>query len=421
MPFPFTVDLQNEGLVTRFRTADEMANFFSKELSLWRWLSPQLSQISNNQNQISEIYTMINTMITDHGNFISLMNAGHVDQAFSTLSYYLQRTPRLPLSHSPHAELVQQVQREISGRAAVGALAALSGTRFDGDDTHQVRGAFVAHELLQGTGKAARQSIQSALDGLLKRLGTQQSRAEDKADALDERTAQVERRRQRQFAKLLAAGKSAREQFAASTNHELQRIGSTSQEHIDSIGNAAEAAIASIQATEKTYTEHMALQGPVTYWRDKAKEHKKKAAIARWIGLAYAATVAIYAYADGAWRILALVQETVEQTKQWQLAYVVLTVAAILLTIAFWIGRLISRTYVSEAHLAIDADERATMVQTYLALSNEGKIENSERLLVLGALFRPSSDGLVKDDAAPDLSLAGLGSRLGVGQPQATR
>ncbi|HEX3365474.1 DUF6161 domain-containing protein [Phenylobacterium sp.] len=93
--------------------------------------------------------------------------------------------------------------------------------------------------------------------------------------------------------------------------------------------------------------------------------------------------------------------------------YVVLTMVAFLLTIAFWIGRLISRTYVSQAHLAIDAAERATMVQTYLALTNENKITDAERILVLAALFRSSEDGLVRDDAAPEFSLAGLAAKLG--------
>ena len=41
------------------------------------------------------------------------------------------------------------------------------------------------------------------------------------------------------------------------------------------------------------------------------------------------------------------------------------------------------------------------MMQTYLALIKEGKLEDNHRNLILQALFRPASTGIVKDDAAP--------------------
>jgi hypothetical protein len=52
------------------------------------------------------------------------------------------------------------------------------------------------------------------------------------------------------------------------------------------------------------------------------------------------------------------------------------------------------------------------MALTYLALANDGKVEEKDRALVLGALFRSGSDGLVKDTSGPDASLAGLLARL---------
>jgi hypothetical protein len=42
------------------------------------------------------------------------------------------------------------------------------------------------------------------------------------------------------------------------------------------------------------------------------------------------------------------------------------------------------------------------MVQTYLALIEGGKLTNGEdRQLILQALFRPASDGIVKDEGIP--------------------
>ena len=61
---------------------------------------------------------------------------------------------------------------------------------------------------------------------------------------------------------------------------------------------------------------------------------------------------------------------------------------------------------------AMDAYERTTMVLTYLALAIDGKVSDQERHLVLQSLFRPTADGLVKDDASIDSNLAALSGRV---------
>jgi hypothetical protein len=77
-------------------------------------------------------------------------------------------------------------------------------------------------------------------------------------------------------------------------------------------------------------------------------------------------------------------------------------------TIALWAGRILLRFMISERHLAIDAEERVTMVMTYLALTKDSKLEAADRPLVLSALFRSGSDGIVKDDGSPDTMLTAL-------------
>jgi hypothetical protein len=48
------------------------------------------------------------------------------------------------------------------------------------------------------------------------------------------------------------------------------------------------------------------------------------------------------------------------------------------------------------------------MIESYLALSKTGTVEDKRRELVLAAIFRPTQDGIVKDDAASDPTLVGL-------------
>ena len=77
-------------------------------------------------------------------------------------------------------------------------------------------------------------------------------------------------------------------------------------------------------------------------------------------------------------------------------------------TVLFWIGRVMVRIYLSDHHLSIDAKQRATMAETYLGLIQENVADEKDRNVILTALFRPTTDGIIKDDAAPALSLAGL-------------
>ena len=55
----------------------------------------------------------------------------------------------------------------------------------------------------------------------------------------------------------------------------------------------------------------------------------------------------------------------------------------------------------SQLHLWNDAEERVTMVETYLALREGGAASDREMELALPALFRNSADGIVKDDVTP--------------------
>ena len=51
-------------------------------------------------------------------------------------------------------------------------------------------------------------------------------------------------------------------------------------------------------------------------------------------------------------------------------------------------------------HLKEEAHEKETMILTYLALINEGAgLENEDRKLILEAIFRPSTNGLIKDES----------------------
>ena len=80
---------------------------------------------------------------------------------------------------------------------------------------------------------------------------------------------------------------------------------------------------------------------------------------------------------------------------------------------AVWGVRLVVRMFLSHLHLASDAAERVVMTRTYLSLLEGDRLSSKEdRQLILQALFRPASDGIVKDEGVP-FSLAEVLTRTG--------
>jgi len=70
--------------------------------------------------------------------------------------------------------------------------------------------------------------------------------------------------------------------------------------------------------------------------------------------------------------------------------------------VVIWIARILVKITLSHLHLKEDASERVTMAETYLSLlRHEGGPEKGDLELILTTLFKPNSDGLVKDDGMP--------------------
>jgi len=150
-----------------------------------------------------------------------------------------------------------------------------------------------------------------------------------------------------------------------------------------------------LQELEDVYNKKLALQQPVSYWKDKAAEHSKRAmsleSRCKWIGFLLCIVLAAIC-----WRTLGTL-DAGENPKHWQVGVVLLAAFA-----AIWIMRILVRLYFSHVHLHSDACERQTMILTYLAIAREGsQFEPKDKSIILERLFRPATDGVVRDDATP--------------------
>ncbi|MEM0943559.1 MAG: hypothetical protein AAGI70_06380, partial [Pseudomonadota bacterium] len=106
-----------------------------------------------------------------------------------------------------------------------------------------------------------------------------------------------------------------------------------------------------------------------------------------------------------------------------------------LFTLALWFTRLQMKVYLAERHLAQDARERIAFSQTYMVMLEgdkyateqmEGltpdqreqmiKDAQAQKQLVYAALFRPTSDGIVKEETGLDPSISAAISKLLAGK-----
>jgi hypothetical protein len=172
----------------------------------------------------------------------------------------------------------------------------------------------------------------------------------------------------------------------------------------------ASGAISSITATERAYMEFMRLKAPVEYWEEKARNHSsKEVSIRRWLYAYFPITVLLLTFVFTMCGHFLLSHPDTANSKASIAFYFVVSGGLLLAsTLAFWIGRLLTKLYLSEHHLKNDAEERATMTTTYLALTSEDAASEADRQIILGALFRATPDGIVKDDGPGDGSLQGL-------------
>jgi hypothetical protein len=139
-------------------------------------------------------------------------------------------------------------------------------------------------------------------------------------------------------------------------------------------------------------SKDMALKAAVTYFRDKAKSHERKATGFTLISLGVGGGVIALAFMIAKYVFGGTGTATPVQ--------IGLTVICGFLVL--WLLRLLVRMLLSNLHIATDLQNRATLVQSYLALIAEGgALGDKDRAQIVALVFRPVIDGLVRDDGAP--------------------
>lgn len=147
-----------------------------------------------------------------------------------------------------------------------------------------------------------------------------------------------------------------------------------------------------IQTKEK-YDKQFALQAPIAYWTSKAERHEKAASKNRlWFYILLVASLVASGLLAWGWLLERLSRNP---DNFWPVVVFSAFVAALA-----WPVRLLAKFWLSQSHLYEDASERAVIAQTFLSLADNRTVEMSadDRKILLSALFRDTTAGLVKDD-----------------------
>ncbi|MEP2715214.1 DUF6161 domain-containing protein [Pseudophaeobacter sp.] len=177
-----------------------------------------------------------------------------------------------------------------------------------------------------------------------------------------------------------------------------------------------------LEVAQAAFTEQQAIRAPVELWKEKQTEHvsarKVSFSLFVWGLVAAAAFILLLIFllvtqAELISTLLAPVgcdpanPATICSGFSLKGALVAGGVLA-LFTLLLWFIRLQMKLYLAERHLALDARERLAFAQSYLGLVREGDVSEEakeQRALVYAALFRPASDGTVKDEGSLDPSV----------------
>lgn len=159
---------------------------------------------------------------------------------------------------------------------------------------------------------------------------------------------------------------------------------------LDEYVKRAEYAEQAFEASKKSFDELSGLTEVTKYWDVKKQTHKK--AIKRF-SIAFIISIVITIIC---FFLLIPHYENINDKQ----ALLHLGKLFFITSIGIWISRTFLKIVLSNLHLEEEAREKKTMNLTYLALiRDKAGLEENDRRIILEAIFRPSSNGIIQDDS----------------------
>lgn len=396
----FTLDLGENGGHLAPTSYEELSRWIQTEQNFWSWIQQRHygSHENPQREAMSRLAEAVNAAQQSQQHVQN--NAQHSKQQLEVCRDRLQQAfmhHRLPHSSTPLAKRLEAYRKDASDQTAsyfmsVNMVAGNGQHQFQVQDFPGWRGMFEGlmerFQLPQSAAKGRKAAAEQSLDQL---RGKVETLLGEKTAAFDE----LHREYQQLADGIRTRAEEQKDAFQTSQGTRSTEFESLTQAHQEAM-----------EGLRKTFREELALRAPAEYWRSKRDGHFTWAwvtGVASFVGIGGAAL-------GLGWQIHALLNKTPVNTvpETWRLA-----VLALVGVFTVWALRLVVRMFLSHLHLLTDAGERVVMVQTYLSLLEGDHLTSKEdRQLILQALFRPASDGIVKDEGVP-FSLAEALTRSG--------
>lgn len=274
--------------------------------------------------------------------------------------------------------------------------------RFGSDsdvDEEIFEGMFRAALWEAGLEKSQPDIYSKLLDGFVQKVNAHTSELESHVTELISKNSDVNEK----FSEELAGKSTALDTLQNEKRESLEGLYAKEEKRFEELYKKVEIDLAKVIENHEKF---IALSEPRKYWAEKKKNHTEKGARTMYTGLLVAGLIfaAIVYFINTSIAVILQGDSTrpaagFDLFRTWQF-YVLIACSFF----SIWILRLFVRSYLSHSHLAADAHEREVMVQTFISLAREsdGQILDKENQKIFYQnIFRPSSDGLVRDDAAP--------------------
>lgn len=404
-----SADFGEHGGRHEWMTHEEAISWITQLQSQWSWISnyghnPTQRAWQTIANTLSNA-TNILQQAQNYRNQGQTQNAdNHVESARSNLESFIRSNPWL-LPNNAQRRFVEELRD--SGRPLEAAMIVCQwmALDFSGAPIQSVVSGLLHWELYERGIKDRMKTENAALKRLVGDMQTTlthyQESERTQTARFDELHGQI-------------SEQSAQQQGTFDTDQEARA--NAWQKQLDD-------AQAELDRLKETYDKHMALAAPVEYWDAKRKKHRLWSGVSfsaivvgmgaaayflhtelQSVGQAVTASKAAAAATSAKAQIAGsttTIQALADSATTWHLGSFIL-----LATLSFWFIRLLVRIFLSNLHLENDAAERVTMAKTYLALIRNDDLPKGDNInTVLAALFRPTGDGIVKDEGVPPSTL----------------
>lgn len=380
------LDLGNNGHVT-LTSHDDVANWIGEQLEFWKWVTNH-----QNDNAIQQAWQKTSQALSRvrqaNEEAVRQKETEHyksrVDGLRASIKE-LSRETEVLLSSNPKAKFVHQVKQQSGAAIAAYAFSMFLGCGVTANNPNAIRGSVQAVLFdagIKDNAKAEKESLHTVQKEFERAWSEHRAKYEELYARYNEVASVLE---------------SAVKDFS-------QRGAAQLEQHEKEHWNLRDNSQTEWEDIKRAFTDHMALQAPVEYWRSQRKMHKNFAvAYACASGIA-ALLGAIALYFLAGWLLLGEAEawKGLPGTALLGIPVWHLVVFTIFASVVVWLLRVLTRLLLSELQLMTDAGQRVVMAKTYLSLLKEGQgPADKDRVLILQTLFRPSGAGLLKEEGQP--------------------